>query len=543
MRNAVAAPAEGLLVFDTDYNCFYFFASGQWKSLCTAVAGIGPAGPTGSTGPTGPTGPTGADGVAGPIGATGTMGLMGPTGPIGSTGATGFTGATGPTGVAGANGATGPTGMAGPTGATGPTGALGDAGGDLSGPYPNPTVVALQGDSISDTDPVAGEILQWNGAAWVPTSASGTFWRLSGNSGTSPATHFVGTIDTAMLVFRVGNQKRMTIDNKGRIEVFANMQNTIIGEGAGLNANFSGAVLLQSVAIGLRAGSNATGAGIFIGTDAGANSGGQANIFIGNSAGLNTTTSQNVFIGSSAGGNNTSGLNNTFIGGASASRNTTGRFNTYYGYQTGYWGTTGEYNTFMGHWAGVNVTTGSHNTMIGDSAGITRFTPPINIAPNYTVCLGTAARLTGSLRNASAIGPHAIVGQNNSLVLGGTGPWAVNTGIGTETPHSRMQVNGSFATATKRVNASYTATVDDRVLLADAASGGITVTLPATTGINGREYIIKKIDASANAVTITGTSGETIDGQPTLVLTGQWQSVLLVASSSSPVGWLILALN
>ncbi|MCO5280647.1 MAG: hypothetical protein M9931_06270 [Chitinophagales bacterium] len=92
-RNSIATPATGLLVFDTDLNCFFFHDGTTWASLCAAQVG-----------PTGATGNTGAAGVNGIAGAQGT------------TGATGDTGPTGATGVAGANGLTGATGNTGPGG-------------------------------------------------------------------------------------------------------------------------------------------------------------------------------------------------------------------------------------------------------------------------------------------------------------------------------------------------------------------------------------------------------------------------------------------
>ena len=90
-RLAIVSPANGLLVFDTSLNCFYFYSTitTSWISLCSAGA-TGATGPTGITGATGPTGigATGPTGNTGPIGATGSSG--GPTGPMGPMGTLGL---------------------------------------------------------------------------------------------------------------------------------------------------------------------------------------------------------------------------------------------------------------------------------------------------------------------------------------------------------------------------------------------------------------------------------------------------------------------
>jgi hypothetical protein len=72
--------------------------------------------------------------------------------------------------------------------------------------------------------------------------------------------------------------------------------------------------------------------------------------------------------------------------------------------------------------------------------------------------------------------------------------------------------------------------------LMDATSGNLTLTLPSLTGLSGRVYSIAKVDDSANTVTITPTSPDTIDGDATKVLTerggviiigisGQWHTL------------------
>jgi hypothetical protein len=61
-RLAIPSPSNGLLVFDTDFNCFYFYSSSifGWSSLCGASGINGATGATGPPGgPPGPTGPTG----------------------------------------------------------------------------------------------------------------------------------------------------------------------------------------------------------------------------------------------------------------------------------------------------------------------------------------------------------------------------------------------------------------------------------------------------------------------------------------------------
>jgi hypothetical protein len=83
---------------------------------------------------------------------------------------------------------------------------------------------------------------------------------------------------------------------------------------------------------------------------------------------------------------------------------------------------------------------------------------------------------------------------------------------------------------------TYTITTNDEVVLANAASGGFTVTLPTASG-NTNQYTIKKIDSSTNIVTLATTSSQTIDGGSTAQIKVQYASISVVSDGSN---WFVI---
>ena len=64
--------------------------------------------------------------------------------------------------------------------------------------------------------------------------------------------------------------------------------------------------------------------------------------------------------------------------------------------------------------------------------------------------------------------------------------------------------------------------------------GGITLTLPATSGNSGLWYTLKKTNADASALTIDGNLAETIDGAAThTAVDAQYDVITLVSDGSN----------
>lgn len=80
------------------------------------------------------------------------------------------------------------------------------------------------------------------------------------------------------------------------------------------------------------------------------------------------------------------------------------------------------------------------------------------------------------------------------------------------------------------------------VILSDATAGAVTLTLPDAASVEGKVFVIKKVDATANTVTIAAAGTDLIDGVATKVIAAQYAFLRLFSKNTAAgagAWWLI----
>ena len=266
---------------------------------------------------------------------------------------------------------------------------------------PNPAKGLLVYDSA------ANQLMVNMGTAAAPNWQSivaNSGWGLTGNGGTNPAAHFIGTSDNQPFRFRLNNVWAGELHpltgnvfiglHSGQANT-AGYSNIALGNGAlKLNTDRN-----QITAIGDSAlYNNGNAASIFVGD-------GMYNVAIGSKAlyantdgyentatgyqalAFNTHGFENAAFGASSLANNTIGIANTSMGSRSLFRNASGFQNTAFGTEALYGNIDGLSNVAIGYEALVQNVSGSSNVVIGSFAA---FHNNGNLASKNTV-VGTAA--------------------------------------------------------------------------------------------------------------------------------------------------------
>jgi hypothetical protein len=119
---------------------------------------------------------------------------------------------------------------------------------------------------------------------------------------------------------------------------------------------------------------------------------------------------------------------------------------------------------------------------------------------------------------------------NSTIINNGT-----NVGIGTDSPLSNLDIQGSMGLKYNTITAATTLNQTHNVVLCN--TGPYTVTLPAAATNAGKVYYIKNIDAQGDIITIDGNASETIDGNTTYLLNVSNHALRIICDGSN---WYVL---
>jgi hypothetical protein len=98
---------------------------------------------------------------------------------------------------------------------------------------------------------------------------------------------------------------------------------------------------------------------------------------------------------------------------------------------------------------------------------------------------------------------------------------------------ARISTAGFMSLVNTTKTTAYTITTAESMVPCDATTAGFSVTLPTAVGNSGQEYVIKKLDSTANIVTVATTSSQTIDGVTTKTLTTQYQTIRVKSNGAN----------
>jgi len=254
----------------------------------------------------------------------------------------------------------------------------------------------------------SNQIAKWNGTAWAcgADNDTTTFWSLTGNSGTTPGTNFVGTTDNVTLTLRANNVVGWQLAPSG-----AHTPNVIGGD----SRNW-----VTSGVMGATIGGGASGWPIRVTDNWGVVGGGYNN-----QAGNNAGTTDDAHFATVGGGahNTASGWSATVGGGWS---------NTASGYYATIGGGSGNTasNNFATVSGGAGNTASSYAATIGGGSGNTASGDRATVGGGYNnTASGNYATVPGGVSNSATMSYTLAAGRRARANHDGAFVWADSTNM------------------------------------------------------------------------------------------------------------------
>jgi hypothetical protein len=180
--------------------------------------------------------------------------------------------------------------------------------------------------------------------------------------------------------------------------------------------------------------------------------------------------------------------------------------------------------------------------MLKTVSSITNAIGAINYKGTWNASTNTPTIVSGT----GVKGDYYVVSVAGTTTINGISKWGVGDWIvfnGTVWQRVEGGTDGNFLALSTNIvsktfaDTGYTATISDYTILVSASGGATTINLPAAAGFVGYIFVIKKIDSSANTVTVDAAGAETIDGAATRVLEYPYSSITVQSTGTS---WFII---
>lgn len=372
----------------------------------------------------------------------------------------------------------------------------------------------------------------WNGAEWqniAQPEVEG--WHLTGNMGTNPSNHFLGTLDNQPIVFKTNDETRALVGQDDGNNFFNFISNPQL-DGKTYTGSISG--FSYSVDLGTDGNaSDAVTANNVFGIDnqvylrSGTSIGNQLRAYRNRIWAINSQSIPTIV------GNN----NDLKFEGSGTNRNTTNvrlydtnlrmtagaGVNEYKAFQHTFQSQI-KLNDFYGFWfeRADNI----------NSSSLTRY------FGYYQGYLGTSANRFYLYYNGDNDDTDPQSSDDNDMVVTGSG----DMGLGTSTPNSKLHVNGSFTTAyTDTGSETGTFTIDDSHYTVRVFNDISTVALPDPVNLEGRMYILIGSNGISSKTITVGGSGIIYDDVSNSTIS-QLNASQRIIIQSDGTNWIVIGI-